>query len=224
MGEAVGQSLPVAVGILISPMPIVAVVLMLLTPRARVNAAAFLLGWVIGIAVAGAVLVLVAGAAGAADDDGDPPTWAAVLKLVLGVLLLLLAAQNWRKRPRGGAEPPAPGWMRAIDGFTPVKAFGLAVLLGVVNPKNLLLIVSGAAAIAAATTSTGARLGALAVFVVVASLGVAAPLVVYLATGPRAASLLEELKTWMVQHNAAIMAVLLLVIGAKMLGDGIAAL
>lgn len=223
MGEAVGQSLPVAVGVLISPMPIVAVVLMLLTPRARSNAAAFLLGWVVGIAVVGGVLVLVAGAAGAA-GDGTPPTWASVLKIVLGVLLLLLAARSWRTRPRAGTEPPTPGWMRAVDGFTPARAFGLAVLLGVVNPKNLLLVVSGAAAIAAATTSTGARLGALAVFVVVASLGVAAPLVVYLAGGPRAGAVLDELKTWMVQHNAAIMAVLLLVIGAKMLGDGIAAL
>ncbi|WP_147796411.1 GAP family protein [Cellulomonas sp. Y8] len=223
MGEAVGQSLPVAVGVLISPMPIVAVVLMLLTPRARSNASTFLLGWVVGIAVVGAVLVLVAGAAGAA-GDGTPPTWASVLKIVLGLLLVLLALRSWRTRPRGGAEPPTPGWMRAVDGFTPARAFGLAVLLGVVNPKNLLLVVSGAAAIAAATPSTGARLGALAVFVVVASLGVAAPLVVYLAGGPRAGAVLDELKTWMVQHNAAIMAVLLLVIGAKMLGDGIAAL
>lgn len=222
MWEAVGQSLPVAVGVLISPMPIVAVVLMLLTPRARVNATAFLLGWVAGIAAVGGVALVLAGAA--VGQDGDTPTWAAVLQLVLGVLLLLLAARSWRGRPRGASEPATPGWMRAVDAFTPAKAFGLAVLLGAVNPKNLLLVVSGAAAIAAATDDTAARFGALAVFVVVATVGVAAPLVVYVATGPRAAALLDELKTWMVNHNAAIMAVLLLVIGAKMLGAGIAAL
>lgn len=222
MGEAVGQSLPVAVGVLISPMPIVAVVLMLLTPRARVNATVFLLGWVLGIAAVGTVVVLLAGAA--TTDDAGTPTWAAVVKLVLGVGLLLLAVREWRARPKAGASPPTPAWMRAIDGFAPPKAFGLAVLLGAVNPKNLLLVVSGGAAIAAATSDVGAQLGALAVFVVVASLGVAAPLVVYVAVPARAGALLDELKTWMVQNNAAIMAVLLLVIGAKMLGDGIAAL
>lgn len=222
MGEAIGQSLPVAVGVLISPMPIVAVVLMLLTPRARSNAAAFLIGWVAGIAVLGTVVLLIAD--GLAGGDDGPPAWAAWLKLVLGVLLLLLAANNWRGRPRGDAEPPTPGWMRAVDGFTPVKALGLAVLLGAINPKNLLLVVSGAAAIASATTDGTARAVALAVFVVIASIGVAAPLVIYLATGDRAAALLGDLRGWMVRYNAAIMTVLLAVIGAKMLGDGIAGL
>jgi hypothetical protein len=35
VGEAIGQMLPTAVGLAVSPIPIVAVVLMLFTPRAR---------------------------------------------------------------------------------------------------------------------------------------------------------------------------------------------
>jgi hypothetical protein len=115
--------------------------------------------------------------------------------------------------------------MAAVDTFTPVKAVGLAALLGAVNPKNLLLAVSGGAAIAtAAPGDTGAAVGASVVFALVASLGVAAPVVVYLATGDRAARILDDLKGWMVAHNAVIMAVLLLVIGSKMIGDGLATL
>ena len=223
MGAAIGQSLPVAVGVLISPLPIVAVVLMLVSGRAKANAFAFLVGWFVAV---GAVTLLVATLAGAAtpDDDG-PPLWAAILKIVLGVLLLLLAVKQWRGRPRAGAEPPAPRWMAAIDAFTPVKAAGLAVLLGAVNPKNLLLVVSGGAAIAsAAPGDTNAQVVSAIVFAVVASIGVAAPLVIYLTMGHRAATLLDELKAWMIHNNAVIMAVLLLVIGTKMLGDGIAAL
>ena len=61
-------------------------------------------------------------------------------------------------------------------------------------------------------------------FALVASLGVAAPVVIYLAMGPRAPKLLDEIKTWMIHNNAVIVGVLLLVIGAKLLGDGISAL
>lgn len=222
MGPAVGQSLPIAVGVLISPMPIVAVVLMLVSKKAKANGFSFLLGWIVGIAALGSIVLLVAGAA--TPDASGPPAWASVVKIVLGVLLLLLAVSQWRGRPREGASPRPPRWMSAIDALTPVKAFGLAVLLGAVNPKNLLLVVSGAAAIAAATPETSEQLGALAVFVVVASLGVAAPVVIYLAMGSRAATLLDGLKAWMIQNNAVIMAVLLLVLGAKMIGDGITAL
>ncbi|MCO7273588.1 MULTISPECIES: GAP family protein [Cellulosimicrobium] len=223
MGAAIGQSLPVAVGVLISPLPIVAVVLMLVSGRAKANAFAFLVGWFVAV---GAVTLLVATLAGAAtpDDDG-PPLWAAILKIVLGVLLLLLAVKQWRGRPRAGVEPPAPRWMAAIDAFTPVKAAGLAILLGAVNPKNLLLVVSGGAAIAsAAPDDTNAQVVAAVVFALVASVGVATPVFIYLFMGSRAASMLDELKAWMIHNNAVIMAVLLLVLGAKMLGDGIAAL
>ena len=223
MGHAVGLSLPVAVGVLISPMPIVAVVLMLVSQRARANGLAFLAGWVVGIAVVGTVVVLLVG--GAMEDDGSgPPTWASILKLVLGVLLLLLAVKQWTGRPADGETAPTPGWMSAIDSFTPVKAFGLAAGLGAVNPKNLLLVVAGATTIAQAAPERGQQLGALAVFVVVASLGVASPVVVYLSMGTRAAQILQRLKTWLIANNATVMSVLLLVIGAKMLGDAISGL
>jgi hypothetical protein len=50
---------------------------------------------------------------------------------------------------------------------------------------------------------------------------VAAPIVVFFAMGERAVKLLDGLKTWLAANNQAVMAVLFLVIGAKLLGDGI---
>ena len=47
MGEAIGQSLPLAVGVALSPVRIIAVVLMLATARARANGPAFVLGWLL---------------------------------------------------------------------------------------------------------------------------------------------------------------------------------
>ena len=59
MHEAIGQVLSFAVGVAISPLPIVAVVLMLATPRARVNGPAFVLGWIVGLSLVGTVVLLV---------------------------------------------------------------------------------------------------------------------------------------------------------------------
>ena len=96
--------------------------------------------------------------------------------------------------------------------------------LSAVNPKNLLLTVGAAAAIAQTGAETGEQAVALAVFVVVGTLGPGAPVALYFALGDRATRLLDELKQWMGAHNAAIMAVMCLVIGAKLVGDGISAL
>ena len=56
---------------------------------------------------------------------------------------------------------------------------------------------------------------------VIASIGVAAPLVIYFVMGERSAGLLQRLKTWLGHNNAVIMSVLLLVIGVKLIGNAI---
>jgi threonine/homoserine/homoserine lactone efflux protein len=223
MGEAIGQVLSFGVGVALSPVPIIAVVLMLGTERARSNGPAFLLGWVLGLAVVGAIVLVVAGGANAS-EDGEPATWVGVLKLVLGVLLLLVALRQWRERPREAADAAMPKWMRTIDRFTPGRSLAIATALSAVNPKNLLLTVGAASAIAQTGVGTGQQAVALAVFVIVATLGPGIPVAIYFALGERAAHILEDLKRWMAANNAAIMAVLCLVIGAKLLGDGISAL
>jgi threonine/homoserine/homoserine lactone efflux protein len=223
MGEAIGQMLPSAVGVAISPIPIVAVVLMLVSARGRVNGPAFLIGWWVGVAAVGAIMLVVAGGADAT-EEGEPATWVSVLVLVLGLLLFLVAAKQWRGRPHEGEAAEAPKWMSALDRFTPPKAAGAGVLLSGLNPKNLLLTVAGAAAIAQADISASQEAVALVVFVLIASIGVAVPLVIYFALGDRAGSLLERLKNWMAQNNAVIMAALLLIIGVKLIGDAIAGL
>jgi threonine/homoserine/homoserine lactone efflux protein len=212
MADAIGQVLSLGVGVALSPVPIIAVVLMLGTPRARANGPAFVLGWVAGLAVAGTVILLVASGAGAS-EDGDPAKWVGVLKIVLGLLLLLVAARTWKVRPRGEQEAELPKWMKTIDTFEGPRALGFGALMSGVNPKNLLLTAGAAAAIAQTGVPAGEQAVALAVFIVVATLA-----------GERADRLLEGLKTWMGAHNAAIMAVLCLLIATKLIGDGISGL
>jgi threonine/homoserine/homoserine lactone efflux protein len=220
--DAIGQVLSLGVGVALSPIPIIGVVLMLGTPRARSNGPAFVAGWITGLAVVGAVVLLVSSGADAS-QSGQPAEWVAWLKLVLGLLLLLVAVKQWRGRPRDAGAVELPNWMRAIDSFAPPKAAGLAVLLAAVNPKNLLLTVGAGAAIAQTGASAGDQAIALAVFVVVGTLGPGAPVALYFALGERSRQPLEELRRWMSGHNAAIMAVLCLIIGAKLLGDALSA-
>jgi threonine/homoserine/homoserine lactone efflux protein len=181
VGEAIGHVLSFGVGVALSPIPIIGVVLMLGTSRARSNGPSFVFGWIVGLVTVGTI-VLLASSGADASDHGQPATWVNVLELVLGALLLLVALRQWRGRPRGGETADMPKWMQTIDTFKPGRATAFGALLSAVNPKNLLLAVGAAAAIAQTGASTISQAVGLGVFVLVGTLGVGAPVVLYFAS------------------------------------------
>lgn len=219
MGSTIGEILPLAVGVALSPLPIVSVILMLSTPRGKANGLLFLLGWFVGCAVVCAIGTTLSSAA--SSGDTAPSTVTRVVVSVLGALLLLLAIKQWRSRPKPGTEPPLPKWMQAMDTVTPPKALVMAFLLSAVNPKNLMLGLAAGSTIAAASLAGTQQAFAIAVFSLIAMIGVAIPFVIYIGAGAKAEHILGDLKTWMVAHNAAIMAVLFLIFGVKLLGSGL---
>jgi threonine/homoserine/homoserine lactone efflux protein len=222
MNHAVGEILPFALGIAISPIPVIAAILMLLSPKARVTSVGFLLGWLTGIVVAVTVFVLLSSVLPETGDDSSQPV-KAVIQLVLGALLLLLAVRQWRGRPKPGEEPALPKWMEAIDRITFATAFGLGFLLSAINPKNLLMAAAAGVAIGAASLGTGDVIVVVAVFTVIAASTVLIPVVAYLIASERLRAPLNALRAWLARENAVIMAVLLLVIGVSLIGKGIAA-
>ena len=222
LSEAIGGLLPSAVGVALSPIPIVAVVLMLGSQRARSDGLSFMVGWIIGLAAVSVIVLLVAG--GSDDPDStsaDTTNW---VQVGLGFLLLSMAARQWRKRPRHGEEPPMPKWMQMIDRFTPGRALVLGIGLSAANPKNLTLTLAAAASIAQAGLSATDDAIAIAVFVFLGSLTVIGPVLLYLVLGDRAAAPLASLKEFMTLHGAVIMMVILLIFGVKLIGDGWAGL
>lgn len=222
MGAVIGDILPLAVGVAISPIPIIAAILMLLSPRARVTSVGFLLGWVAGIVIAVTVFTLLSSVLPAGDDDDSNPV-RGVVQLVLGVLLLLLALRQWRGRPKGDKEPALPKWMQAIDQVTFAKALGLGFLLSALNPKNLLLAAAAGTDIGTADLDTGSIVVVIAVFSLIAASTILVPVVGYLIAADRLKAPLAALRGWLAKENAVIMAVLLLVIGANLIGKGIGA-
>jgi len=223
MGQAIGEFLPMAVGVAISPVPIIAVILMLFTDRARRDSLAFLLGWLVAMALALGVLIAVASTQelGAGGEPSDSVSWA---KTILGALSILFAVREWRRRPPPGSEATMPAWMEKIDAMKPAAALGLSLVLSVVNPKNLLLIAGGAVAIAQADLSTSETAVAIVTFTAIGALGVAVPTLGYLFKGAAIQPTLDRSKAWLAANNTAVMAVLLLVIGVTLLGKGLSSL
>ena len=222
MHGVLGALLPLAIAVTISPIPIIAEILLLLTEKPVGNAAAYLAGFAFGVAAVLGLLVVVANAANL--TNSGPSRGAAAVQLVLGAALLVAARRRLRRRPPPDGASPTPRWMEGIAGFTPPRSFGIGAAIGAANPKNIAVGVAGAVAISSAGLSTGQAVVSIVVYVVIGALGVAAPLVVMVGLRDKSQGILDGWKDWLVQNNAVVMAVLFLVFGVVLIGKGVAGL
>ena len=220
MGSVIGDILPLALGVAISPIPIIAAILMLLSPKAKGTSVGFMLGWVLGIVIAVIVFTLLASIIPEQDPDASKPI-AGWIKILLGVALLFLALRQWRGRPKPGEAAALPKWMAAIDTMTAGRGFVLGFLLSAVNPKNLLMAIGAGVIIGSGGLTVGETTLVIVIFVLIAACSVVIPVIAYLVASARMAAPLEALRGWLVHNNATVMAVLLLVIGVVVIGKGI---
>jgi len=223
IGQAIGEVLAFGIGVALSPLAIVAVVVMLVAQDRARSAWAFAGAWALSLTLVSTLVLLLADGADAS-ADGAPATWVSVVKIVVGVLLVVLAVRQWLGRDGGEAEPEAPGWMRQLDTVTVAKAAGLAVLFVAVKPKNLLLTIGVGVAVAQVGASPAGQASAVGVFVVLGSSGLGIPLAIHVLMPNRGKGVLVGLREWLVRENATIIAVLCLVVAAKLLGDALISL
>jgi threonine/homoserine/homoserine lactone efflux protein len=214
----IGDLLPLAIAVTISPVPIIAEILLLFTKKPVTNAASYLIGFTIGVAGLLGLLVAIAGTVDLSPGSG-PSRGASILRLVLGAFLLMAARRRFRDRPKPGEDAAMPKWM---DGIAPGKSLAVGVAIGALNPKNVVVGLAAALSIASAGLSTGQQIGAVAVYAVVAILGVAAPLVVTLAMRDKAQEVLDGWRSWLGRNNGVVLAVLFLIFGVVLIGKGIA--
>jgi threonine/homoserine/homoserine lactone efflux protein len=220
--HAIGGMLPAAIAVALSPIPIVAVVMVLATPKARTAGPAFAVGWVVGLTAVSAVVVALAH--GSSDPDSATATGVNWLTVGIGVLFLSMARRQWRKRPRAGQAGEVPKWMATLDEVTAAKGLVLGVALSAANPKNLALTAAAAASIAQEGLGTADTIIAVAVFVVIGSCTVAGAVLLAVVAPSWSARPLASVKQFMADNNAVIMMVLLLILGAKFIGDGLSGL
>jgi hypothetical protein len=223
IGQAIAEVLAFGVGVALSPLAIVAVVVMLVSQDGAGPSWAFAGAWVLSLGVVSTVVLLVADGADAS-TNGAPASWVSVVKIVVGLLLVLFGVRQWRGRGGADTDAAAPGWMRKLHNVTTARAAGLAAAFNVVKPKNLLLTIGAGVAIAQVGASAAGQASAVCVFVLLGTVGIAIPLAIHVLMPSRGRGLLIGLRDWMVRENATIIAVLSLVIAAKLLGDALVSL
>jgi hypothetical protein len=222
-GQAIGEVLAFGVGAALTPLAIVAIVVMLAAPGGTGPAWAFAGCWVLTLTLACTLVVLLADGAEVSMSEALVP-WVGVTKIVVGLLLLLFAVRQWRRRGRSKAQAEAPEWLRRLDRTTAARAAGLAALINLLKPKNLLLTIGAGVAVAQVGAAPAAQAVAVAVYVVLGSVGIATPLAIHVLMPHRGRHLLIGLRDWMVQEQPTIIAVLCLALAAMLLGDALTSL
>jgi Sap, sulfolipid-1-addressing protein len=212
--------IPLGLVIALSPLTVIPAVLVLHAPRPRPASLAFLVGWVLGLVALTAVFV------GASDLLGGlhhhaPPRWASWLRVVLGSALIAFGVYQWVTRHR---HRKTPGWLRSFSTLGPRRAGVTGAVLVPLRPEVLILCAAAGLAIGTGGLSVAGALTSGVIFVVVAASTVAIPILAFIAAGDRLDDALERLKVWMEENHAAMMAVILVVIGLIVLYNGIHAL
>ncbi|UAJ79211.1 GAP family protein [Leifsonia sp. ZF2019] len=209
---------PLALGIALSPLPLVAGVVIPLSPHGAGRGFALLAGRLAGVlAVVGAVTALaeyLAEIGGGAASTGIG--WA---RLLLGVVLVVLGVVKWTKRPHGDDAETPPRWMASLESLSGSRALGLGFVLSVANPKELAFGGGAGLVIGSSLTGWGPSVIAVAVFAALACVTVALPPAAVLIGGERSTPALGEVRGWLIRNTATISAIVLLFFGAILIGN-----
>ncbi|OYX58833.1 MAG: hypothetical protein B7Y93_01190 [Micrococcales bacterium 32-70-13] len=218
MLDALSEMLPLAVALALSPLAIASVVLMLLSSRPRAASMAFLLGFLLAIVAVSAAGYLLAAAL---PHDGETSISAPWMLLALGIAAILLAVRQWRSRPRAGDELELPSWIAKVEAITTPSALVMGAFFGGLKPKNLLLSIGIGVSLEAAPVSTTEAAVVVIVVALIAALPIMVPVVASLVALDRLGAPLERLRSWLTQHNAAMVGAILLLVGVLLVGTGL---
>jgi hypothetical protein len=221
MGAAIGYILPDALGIAISTVPIIAVILILFTKKAKSNGLAYLLGWIVGVALLCGIVFTLASLVQPAAPGSGPNYVTAIVKIVMGLLMVFLGLKQWSGRPKKGEQAKFPAWMATLDTITPPKAFLLAAFLGIVNTKNIPIVLSAVPDLNSMGLGMTLELIVLGILVLLGSVLIAVPVLANLFFGEKTKPVLNTWKGWLVENNHTVLFLVFLIIGVMICSKGI---
>ncbi|MDQ2632783.1 MAG: GAP family protein [Pseudomonadota bacterium] len=222
LADAIGKMLPAVMAIALTPIQIVAAVVVLGGPQGRAGGFAFLTGWLVALGALVTVAILLVDKLG---ESGRTPTpllhW---LQLAAGLLLLSMAIRLWRRRTKNGEEPVTPKWLASLGEARPVQAFMAGASTAAANPKIVALVLSSATSIAYLALSAWQLVAVAVLFVLLGSTPLITLVVAHATGGLATASRIRDLKGFMLRHNDVILTVVLAMLGVSVLGNGISGL
>ena len=225
MLQAVRQSVPFAIGVVVIAAPLLTIALVLATSATRRVSSMFVIGWAAGVMTV--LGVIVAFVDTTVPSRGISPRALAVIRIGLGTILAFLAfraataaARPWRQRRAGGAVTP-PAMIRNLASWSARRSFITGFSLSSVNPKNVAPTAAGAAAILDASQAPLEQAFAIIVFTIIASLGIAIPTLLSAFGGQQISSAPVRPSGWMTSQAETISAIVLTVLGVVLLVKGI---
>jgi hypothetical protein len=205
-----------------SPLALAAVLVVLRSGRGRLNGTGFAVGVVVGQTVV-YLLVFVIGVASVHARAGGHPTLQSTLELAFGIALIVVAFERRfaPPRPRRDAGPRTRALMSRLERLRPLEALGAGLLLGIGGPKRLLITVLAAATISTSGLGRQGKVAASVAYVVLATVLVWAPVVVYVVLGDRAGDRMVTARTWLTAHRARLTFPLLVALGLFFVADAV---
>jgi hypothetical protein len=230
VGDLIVSLLPLSLGIIMSPLAIMALVAVLLSGRARQNGVAFLLGWAVAIVIALGASYAIFGLL-ELRERAAPPVWVPVVRLILGALLVAGAVWIYRRgrahaRAMAAAHSPSdvaaaapqlPGWLQKVSTFTPGRSFLLGLGIFLLNPVDASCAILASLDVRLADVEPTAGVVALVVFGIVGVLPIGIPVILVLVRGASADPVLTRIRTWIASHTSVLNAALVLVIAVLQL-------
>jgi threonine/homoserine/homoserine lactone efflux protein len=234
MGSLLGSLLPLAFGVALSPIGVIAIIVVLFTRRPVLNGICFDMGWLAAIAIIFTITYLITRSL-TVEKPSNPPQWVGVVHIVIGIVLVLAAAWVWwrgqeqvrraaeahRRAELVNAAPQLPGWMKSVPSYRAVRCLLLGFVLCAINPVDASCILGAAVDVRVSDAPTSTKVIAVAIFTLIAVSTVALPVAYVAVRGASAARLLERMRDWIGRYNGAITAGFFVLIGISQLVKGV---
>jgi hypothetical protein len=221
VGVPVAELIPLAVGVALSPVPVIAAMLVLLSRRASDASAGFLVGWIAGVGGVSCLFAILESRRGSQPGAGASPTLNAWLAVGLGAAVAFTGVLQWQRRPRSPAETRLPRWLAAVDSLSWMKAAALGLALVAVNPKNLLLCAAAGTELGKASGGSADQALGILFFTVLGTATVSIPVVSYLVARDRMRGGLDAARRWVELNSAPVSSVVLVAIGLVLFMRGL---